>query len=73
MPVSRRCLDSNTVFGTFDQNLAGYLDEVSQDASSSLANAQPAIVVGAILILLGGLAAAFLGRWGIAARLKEYR
>ena len=64
---------SNTVFGTFDQNLAGYLDEVSQDASSSLANAQPAIVVGAILILLGGLAAAFLGRWGIAARLKEYR
>ena len=33
---------SNTVFGTFDQNLAGYLDEVSQDTSSSLANEQPA-------------------------------
>ena len=64
---------SNTVFGTFDQNLAGHLDEVSQEASSSLANEQPAMVVGAILILLGGLAAAFLGRWGVAARLKEYR
>jgi hypothetical protein len=31
------------------------------------------MVVGAILILLGGLAAALLGRWGIGARLKEYR
>lgn len=64
---------SNTVFGTFDRNLASYLDEVSENASSSLANEQPALVVGAILILLGGLAAALLGRWGIAARLKEYR
>jgi hypothetical protein len=64
---------SNTVFGTFDQNLAGHLDEVSQDASGSLANEQPGMVVGAILILLGGLAAALLGRWGVAARLKEYR
>ncbi len=64
---------SNTAFGTFDRNLAGYLDEVSQDASSSLADEQPAMVVGAILILLGGLAAALLGRWGVAARLKEYR
>jgi hypothetical protein len=64
---------SNTVFNTFDQNLATYLDEQSQDASSSLANEQPVMVVGAILILLGGLAAALLGRWGVAARLKEYR
>ena len=64
---------SNTVFGTFDSNLASYLDEVSQDASSSLADEQPVMVVAAILALLGGLAAALLGRWGIAARLKEYR
>jgi hypothetical protein len=64
---------SNTVFNTFDQNLASYLDEQSQNASSSLANEQPAMVVGAILILLGGLAAALLGRWGVATRLKEYR
>ncbi len=64
---------SNTVFGTFDQNLASYLDEESQQTSNSLADEVPAMVVGAILILLGGLAAAFLGRWGVAARLKEYR
>ena len=64
---------SNTVFGTFDGNLAGYLDGVSQDASSSLADEQPVMVGAAILTLLGGLAAALLGRWGIGARLKEYR
>ena len=64
---------SNTVFGTFDSNLASYLDEVSQDASGSLADERPVMVVAAILALLGGLAAALLGRWGIRARLKEYR
>jgi hypothetical protein len=64
---------SNTVFGTFDTNLAGYLDEVSQETSSSLAGIQPVTVVFAILALLSGLAVALLGRWGIAARLKEYR
>ena len=64
---------SNTVFGTFDNNLAGYLDEVSQETSNSLAGMQPIMVVLAILTLLSGLAVAVLGRWGIAARLKEYR
>jgi hypothetical protein len=64
---------SNTVFGTFDNNLAGYLEEVSQETSSSLAGIQPVTVVFAILTLLSGLAVALLGRWGIAARLKEYR
>ena len=64
---------SNTVFSTFDGNLASYLGEVSQDTSSSLADQQPLMVVGALLILIGGFAAALLGRWGIGARLKEYR
>lgn len=64
---------SNTVFGTFDNNLAGHLDEVSKETSSSLAGIQPVTVVFAILTLLSGLAVALLGRWGIAARLKEYR
>jgi hypothetical protein len=64
---------SNTVFGTFDNNLAGYLDEVSQETSSALAGIQPVAVVFAILTLLSGLAVTLLGRWGIAARLKEYR
>lgn len=64
---------SNTVFGAFDSNLAGYLDGVSQQASNSLANEQPVMVVAAVLILLGGLAAALLGRRGVAERLREYR
>jgi hypothetical protein len=64
---------SNTVFGTFDSNLAGYLDGVSQEASNSLADEQPVMVVAAILILLGGLATALLGRRGVAERLREYR
>ena len=64
---------SNTVFGAFDSNLAGYLDGVSQEASNSLANEQPVMVVAAVLILLGGLAAALLGRRGVAERLREYR
>jgi hypothetical protein len=64
---------SNTVFGTFDNNLADHLDEVSKETSSSLAGIQPLTVVFAILTLLSGLAVALLGRWGIAARLKEYR
>jgi hypothetical protein len=64
---------SNTAFGAFDSNLASYLDVVSQDASKSLANQQPVMVIAAILSLLGGLAAGLLGRWGVAARLKEYR
>jgi hypothetical protein len=64
---------SNTVFGAFDSNLAGYLDDVSQQAAGSLANQQPIMIVAAILVLLGGLAAALLGRWGVAQRAKEYR
>lgn len=64
---------SNAVFGAFDGNLASYLDGVSQDASNSLADQQPIMVIAAILSLLGGLAAALLGRWGVAARLREYR
>ncbi|HKX15225.1 MAG TPA: hypothetical protein VJN19_08540 [Propionibacteriaceae bacterium] len=64
---------SNTVFGAFDGNLAGYLDDVSQQAAGSLANQQPIMIVAAILVLLGGLAAALLGRWGVAQRAKEYR
>ena len=37
---------------------------MSQDASSSLADEQPIMVVAAILILLGGLAAALAGTLG---------
>jgi hypothetical protein len=64
---------SNTAFGTLDSNLASYLDGVSQDASSSLATEETIMIVAAILVLIAGLGAALLGRWGVAERLKEYR
>lgn len=64
---------SNAVFAAFDGNLASYLGGVSQEASKSLADEQPLVVGAAILTLLGGLAAALLGRRGLATRLKEYR
>jgi hypothetical protein len=64
---------SNTTFGSFDTDLASYLEQVSETTSASLSERQPALVIGSILIFLAGLAAALLGRWGLAARLKEYR
>ena len=64
---------ANTAFNAFDAKLAGTLDQVSQEASAGLSRPQPLLVVGAILALLLGLAAALLGRRGVAARLREYR
>ena len=62
---------SNTVFGAFDDNLAGYLDELSAAdlGRPPSGGADP----GAVAALLGGLAAAVLGRSGVAERLREYR
>src|SRR4029450_8257252 len=62
---------SNTGFAAFGGNLASYLDGVSQEASKSLADEQPIVVGAAIFSLLGGLAAALLGRRGLATRLQE--
>jgi hypothetical protein len=49
------------------------LNQVSEEASAGLAGPQTALVIAAILTLLLGLAAALLGRRGVAARLREYR
>ena len=64
---------SNSTFAAFDGALAGYLDGVSTQTSTALSGQQPGLVVGAILVLLAGLAAAVLGRLGVAQRLREYR
>ena len=64
---------ANTAFNAFDAQLDATLDQVSQEASAGLSRPQPILVVGAILALLLGLAAALLGRRGVAARLREYR
>ena len=64
---------ANTAFNAFDLRLADTLNQVSDEASAGLAGPQTVLVIAAILILLLGLAAALLGRRGVAARLREYR
>jgi uncharacterized membrane protein (DUF441 family) len=64
---------ANTAFNAFDTKLADTLNGVSEEASAGLSGPQPILIVAAILSLLIGLAAALLGRRGVAARLREYR
>jgi hypothetical protein len=64
---------ANTAFNAFDTHLASTLDHVSQEASAGLSGPKTTLVIVAILILLIGLAVALLGRWGVGARLREYR
>ena len=64
---------ANTAFNAFDASLADTLEQVSQDASAGLSGRQPGLVLAAILIFLAGLGSALVGRWGVAARLREYR
>ena len=64
---------SNTRFGQFDRSASQFLDGASRDMADGLARPQPLLVVFAVLTFLAGLSAALLSRWGVAARLKEYR
>ncbi|WP_375426594.1 hypothetical protein [uncultured Friedmanniella sp.] len=64
---------ANLSFTTFDGALASVLDSANARTSTALAGQTPGLVVAAVLALLAGLAAALLGRRGIAARLREYR
>ena len=60
---------ANTIFNTFDVRLAETLDQASQQAADGLSEPQPGLTIAAVLALLGGLAAALLGRYGVAVRL----
>ncbi len=64
---------ANAAFNAFDTKLTQTLDQVSQEASAGLSGPRTTLVIAAILTLLIGLAAALLGRRGVAARLAEYR
>ena len=64
---------ANAAFNAFDTRLADTLDQVSEEASAGLSGPRNTLVIAAILTLLLGLAAALLGRRGVAARLREYR
>lgn len=64
---------ANRRFDLFDTALADYLRAAGDRTTSALGGPQAALIVGAILIFAGGVAAAILGRWGVAVRLREYR
>ncbi|HZA72347.1 MAG TPA: hypothetical protein VE476_05480 [Propionibacteriaceae bacterium] len=64
---------ANTAFNAFDARLADTLDQSSRESAAGLSGQQPALIIAAILSLLGGLAVALLARSGVAARLGEYR
>ena len=64
---------ANAVFGEFDRQATGYLTSVSGATSRGLAEPQPLLVVLAVLTFAAGIGAALLARWGVAARLQEYR
>jgi hypothetical protein len=64
---------ANTVFNAFDARLADTLERSTAEAADGLSDRQPALILAAILALLGGLGVALLGRSGVATRLREYR
>ena len=64
---------ANTAFNAFDARLAETLDQASQAGRRRSLRAAARTDHRRVLALLGGLAAALLGRYGVAARLREYR
>lgn len=64
---------SNGTFAPVDDTLGRLLEGSGATTERSLAGYRSGLVVGALLTFLAGLAAAGLGRRGLAARLREYR
>lgn len=64
---------ANASFGALDDGLARAVQEAGATTTARLGGERPGLVVAALLSLLAGLAAALLGRRGVAARLREYR
>ena len=64
---------SNATFGAFDEQTSVYLDQVTSETEQGLGGSRVGLIIGAVLSLLAGLAAAVLARRGVEARLREYR
>jgi hypothetical protein len=64
---------ANARFAPVDATLASILQGSGEATAASLGRHRPGLVVGAVLALLAGLATAWSGRRGVAARLREYR
>ncbi len=64
--------DSNKAFDVFDTELARLRDGAAATTASGLAGPTVGLFIGGALIFVGGVVAAAFGRWGVAARLREY-
>lgn len=64
---------SNGTFAPVDVALSSIVDTSGAAAVDALGGHRAGLVVGALLTVLAGLAAAWCGRTGVAARLREYR
>jgi hypothetical protein len=64
---------ANARFAAFDTAATTFIEEMADLTREGLAGPRVGLVVGAVLIFLAGIAAAVLGRRGVAARLREYR
>ncbi len=64
---------ANTRFAAFDSPATTFVDDMARSTREQLAGPRRGLAIGAVLILVAGLAAALLGRHGIADRLREYR
>lgn len=64
---------SNATFGAFDEQTTVFLDQVTTETERGLSGSRVGLIIGAVLSLLAGVAAAVLARRGVDARLREYR
>ena len=64
---------ANARFAAFDTAATRFIDDMASLTRDGLAGPRIGLVIGAALIFLVGIAAAVLGRRGVAARLREYR
>lgn len=64
---------ANAAFATFDTAASERVRALAAELGDGLGAPRIQMIIAALLTLAAGVAAALLGRWGLAARLEEYR
>src|SRR5918993_61431 len=64
---------ANARFSAFDTSATTFIDEMANVTRDGLRGPRIGLVIGAVLIFVAGIAAALVGRRGVAERLREYR